>query len=148
VGRDLEHAARLRMVGGEAQGLHQAALDVLDGIVVHRAGAAPAERFFQRHAGALHHRVEEVGLVLEVPVDGTPGDFGGLRDVVKRGAGDAAALEQQFRRIEDAVAGGEGVFFGTANHDCWRAGMMDCPCWSQNGPRGSPYWQSYIHACM
>src|SRR5258706_394637 len=75
-GGDLEPPPRLRVVGGAAQG---------EGEVVANGGqrvvrclrVAAVRLALQRQHDTLHHRVEELGLVAEMPVDRAARDAGG-----------------------------------------------------------------------
>ena len=81
--------------------------------------AAAQDLGLQRQGDAVHHRVEQVGLVAEVPVDGATGDPCRAGDLLQRGARHAAAQELALGHVEDAVAGALGVFLGAAGHGCF-----------------------------
>src|SRR3569623_602440 len=102
--RDLEHAARLRIARGQAQHGQQPGADIADRVV----------RFSS--VGILRNRFEQVGLVAEVPVDRAARDSSLDGNVLQGGARYALALEQQLRRIDDAVAGDKSVLLGPACH--------------------------------
>jgi uncharacterized iron-regulated protein len=118
---DLEDAARCRVRGSDAQRVHEAIADGGHRVVAIGGHAAHRHRLLQRHDGALHHRVEEIGLVLEVPVDCAACELGGLRNILQRGAGYTMLLEEQLGRVENAVASRLGFFLRAANHDFWRS---------------------------
>jgi len=61
--------------------------------------------------------VEQVGLVLEVPVNRAARYTGMPGNVLQAGVGDPAFEEQLFGRREDGVAGFLRVFFGSAHGD-------------------------------
>jgi len=99
LGRDLEHAPRLRVGGRAAQRPQQRRPQARQRVLAGRAGCLVAGAL-QRQGDPVHHRVEQVGLVLEVPVDCTAGGAGGRGDVLQRGARDALGLEQTLRRVQ------------------------------------------------
>jgi len=113
--RHLEYAPRLRVGHGGAQRRHVAVAD-LRHRVVERALAALEDLRLQRQRDAVEHRVEEVGLVAEVPVHRAARDAGRARDLLQRGARHAAALEFALGHVEDARAGALGVLLGASRH--------------------------------
>ena len=70
----------------------------------------------ERIEDPLDHGIEKVGLVLEVPVDGSTGHSGGGGDLGQRGPAHAALLEDALRGIEDGVAGLQRLFLGLSHH--------------------------------
>ena len=90
------------------------------------AGRRCGGRLLHRQAHALHHRVEEVALVLEVPVDGAAGDAGGLRDVLQRRARHPLRLEQALGGVEDALR------VARASSLVLRAMRVSCVEWDRN----------------
>ena len=72
---------------------------------------------FQRQADLVEHFVEQVGLVLKVPVDRTARYTGMPGDVLQAGMGDPAFEEQLLGSREDGVAGFLRIFFGSAHGD-------------------------------
>ena len=84
-----------------------------------RVGAAIApdilQGLFQRKRDTLHHGVEEIGLVLEVPVHRASGHAGRLRHVLQRGPRDALECKQVLGRINQCGAGLLCIFFGSAH---------------------------------
>ncbi|MDQ7972818.1 MAG: hypothetical protein REJ24_09650 [Rhodocyclaceae bacterium] len=113
---DLEHAPHLRVGGDEPQGRDHALLQHGERIVL-RAVGRHAHAVLHGQGHALHHGVEQVGLVLEVPVDGAARGAGLLRDLLQRGLRDALRLKQDLGSIQQAMPGGEGLFLGATNHD-------------------------------
>jgi len=71
---------------------------------------------FARQEGAFHHRVEQRGLVLEVPVDGAAGHARGGSHILQPRVRDATRQKLALRCVEDLVAGGFGFGFGAAGH--------------------------------
>ncbi|GAP35502.1 hypothetical protein ISF6_1275 [Piscinibacter sakaiensis] len=115
VRRDLEHPAHLRVGRRLVQRTEQAAADLRQRVLRLRAAQA-LDLLLHRQGHAHHHRVEEVGLVLEVPVDRAAADAGRGRDLVQRGARDPALVEHAFGGVEQQVAGGARLFLGAAGH--------------------------------
>lgn len=86
-------------------------------------GVQRIQAVFEGQRRARHHGVEQVGLVLEVPVDRPSRDPGFARNVLQRGARHALPREQGFGGIEQGLAGLEGVFLGAA-HGNWDKGPL------------------------
>ena len=91
----VEHAAGLFVGGGLVERGHHRCAQRQQGFfggfgLARRAG----QRAFQRQGDAFHHGVEQIGLVLEVPVDGAARGAGRDGDVVERGARNALRLKQ------------------------------------------------------
>src|SRR5450830_1313948 len=72
-----------------------------------------AERRFHGQSDPFHHGVEQVGLVLEMPIDGTAAGACMPGDVLQTGARHALRLKQMFGRIQQLVAGFQRFFFGS-----------------------------------
>jgi len=64
----------------------------------------------------LDHGVVEIGLVLEMPINGATRHAGFARDVRQRRAGYPLALKNPFSSIQNAIAGFLGFFFGFPRH--------------------------------
>ena len=94
--------------------MHHALLDLGQRVVMaQRRGLG---RRLERKDDPLHHRVEEIGLVLEVPIDGAPRRPGLLRDLLQRGLGDPLRLKQQLRGIEQSIPRRQCFFLRTTCH--------------------------------
>ena len=110
---DVEDAAHLRVGGDQAQ--HEDAASA-----PHPSGGRPPRQCrpvggFQRQGDAVHHRVEQVGLVLEMPVDGArvwPAACAICCSVVC----ETPSLKQQFGGVKDTLAGGQSLFLGATGH--------------------------------
>ncbi|MNP38221.1 hypothetical protein D3C76_1317180 [compost metagenome] len=70
----------------------------------------------QAHLG--QHLVEQVGLVLEMPVDRATGHAGGAGDLFEGGVGHAIFEEKVLGGVKDRATGFLGFFFRSA-HSSW-----------------------------
>ena len=70
----------------------------------------------QRQRDALQHGIEQIKLVLEMPVNCATRQPRLQRHRLQRGAAHAAALEHALGRVQNLVAGRECVGFGAAGH--------------------------------
>jgi hypothetical protein len=119
-----EDPAHAGIGGNLPQRMEEALAQPGHGIAKGRVGR-PGEGVFQRQDDTLHHGVEEVGLVLEVPVDGTTGQAGSLGDVVQGGARNTLLLKDLLCRVQNVATGDEGVFFRAANHGAFDEAMKE-----------------------
>ncbi|MCY1450623.1 hypothetical protein D9M71_674470 [compost metagenome] len=83
------------------------------GLVLAFAGAG---QLLQRRTDALEHGLEQVVLVLEMPVDGASADPRGSGDFRQRGTGNALLVKYPLSGIEYLHAGFFGFLFGTSGH--------------------------------
>jgi hypothetical protein len=74
------------------------------------------ERLFHGQCDPFHHGVEQVRLVLEMPVHRAARGAGPPRDVLQAGARHPLALKQVLGRIQQLVAGGQSFFFCPTDH--------------------------------
>jgi len=115
VADDLEHAPRLRVVGGLAEHRDHAAADVAERIGERVVARAP-DHLLHRQRHAREHGGEEIGLVAEMPVDRAARHAGRGGDVLERRARRAAAAEYPFGRVKNAVARRQCFRFGASRH--------------------------------
>ena len=74
-------------------------------------------QLFGRQAHLAEQFVEQMGLVLEMPVHRAAGHAGGLGDLLQGAVRHPFFQEQQLGRGEDRGAGLLGLFFGSAHGD-------------------------------
>jgi len=113
-GGHVQHPAGAFVVLDERQGAQQHRSDLANGVLV-RLAAQTADGLFHREHGTVHHGVEQIGLVLEVPVHRASGHAGRLRHVLQRGPRDALECKQVLGRINQCGAGLLCIFFGSAH---------------------------------
>ena len=77
---------------------------------------ACVQRVLHRQGDALHHGVEQIGLVLEVPVDGAARRAGRRAMSCSEVPDTPCCWNSRSAASRSAAAGGEGVFLGAACH--------------------------------
>ena len=99
----VEHRLRAR-IAREARQSHHGHLAQRAQRICAAPGAGAAQHGFHRHCRALAHRLEQLGLVAEVPVDRTAGQAGGVGNIGERRMRDPLVAEFALRRIEQRLA--------------------------------------------
>ena len=118
--RHFDDPACLRVVGDLRQAVVGCQADVAHR-VADVGGAFRCERgavntFLQRQGDALHHGVDQIGLVLEMPIYRAACCAGALGDVLQACARYALLLEQVLGSIQQFVARFLRFFFGSTDH--------------------------------
>ncbi|KAF1853837.1 hypothetical protein Lal_00007103 [Lupinus albus] len=129
---DVEDAPAALIGGGQGQHIDAAAQELAQRVFHLRAGVFFQHRFHGQ-AHAFTHGVEQVALVLEMPVDGPARDLSGLGHIGQRGLRDAALMEHLLGRIEDAGTRFQRFFLGRTGHVSTLPGK-----WPWRRPSGAP----------
>ena len=120
---DGHHALQPRVAGDLAQDVEQQIAQA-----PHRVGRIVGGRLqpmlLEGQHGAVHHRVVQVGLVAEVPVDRAARHAGSLGHFLQGCARHAALLEHRLGGIEQRMARLLGFLLGAADHG---GGAFDRP---------------------
>jgi membrane protein DedA with SNARE-associated domain len=114
--RNIKSALQPRIPRGALQGSERARAQLGERVDDVGLGRAAQHRLEREH-DALHHRVEEIGLVTKVPIDGAARDSGRVRDARERSARHPVLVEYALGRVEDAIASLQRFFSGASRHD-------------------------------
>jgi membrane protein DedA with SNARE-associated domain len=136
--RNIKSTLQSRIARGALQRFERTAAQ-LGERVRHTFIGRAIQHCLDRKHDALHHRVEEIDLVPEVPVHSAARDSGGGCDARERSARHTVLVEYALGRIEDTVSSLECLFSGASRHG-WLGQSRRPSCRSANF--------TYIHACM
>ncbi|MOA37465.1 hypothetical protein D3C78_1590560 [compost metagenome] len=75
---------------------------------------------------AFQHGLDQLGLVVEVPIDGAAGNPRQLGDIRQGGTRNPALVEGLFRSFENLCAGFLGFFFGSTDHGSTTSSKPGC----------------------
>lgn len=112
--QDGQEVALLLVAGQAGHEFHEEVAQVLQGMPG-CGGVQPLGELLPARTDLVEHFVEQMALVLEVPVDRTPRHATGAGDLLEAGMGHAVAQKQLLGGGEDVFAGLFGISLGSTH---------------------------------